>query len=149
MRLYATKSKEKGLFVSSDSIPCYIFHVHIKTLDCEFSGAALLDTRASVCFMDNDFAMMHSLELIRKAHPALMEFIDGRLLALENMMEETQPLEVMLGYLASLVFNIIQCPANPIVLGLLWFELYNPDIDWNLWRISSKLKKYSTSYSLG
>jgi hypothetical protein len=34
-------------------------------------------------------------------------------------MEETQPLEVMLGNQVShVVFNIIQCRANPVVLGL-------------------------------
>jgi hypothetical protein len=53
MRLDATKSKEKGLFVSSDPTPCFIFHVYIKTLDCEFSDDALLDKGSSTCFMDN------------------------------------------------------------------------------------------------
>jgi hypothetical protein len=88
MRLDATKIKEKSLFVSSNRTPCFIFHVHIKTLDCEFSIEALLDTRASTCFMHKDFAMKHSLELIRKAHPVLVEVIDGRPLVSGNKMEE-------------------------------------------------------------
>jgi hypothetical protein len=46
-------------------------------LDCEFSTEALLDIRAFVCFMDKDYAMKHSLELIGKAHPALVEVING------------------------------------------------------------------------
>jgi hypothetical protein len=95
MRLDATKSKEKGLFVSSNPTPCFTFPARIKTLDCEFSSEALLDTRASTCFMDKDFAMKHSLELIGNAHPALVENIDKRSLASGNVMEETQPLEVM------------------------------------------------------
>jgi hypothetical protein len=77
MRLDATKSKEKDLFVSSDPTPCFIFLVHIKMLDCEFFSEALLDTGASICFMDKDFAMKHSLELIRKAHLAPVEVIHG------------------------------------------------------------------------
>jgi hypothetical protein len=77
MRLDATKSKEKGLFVSSDPTPCFIFHVHIKMLDCEFFSEALLDTGVSACFMDKDFAMKHNLKLIGKAHPTLVEVIDG------------------------------------------------------------------------
>jgi hypothetical protein len=77
MRLDATKSKEKGLFASSNPMPCFTFPIHIKTLNCEFSSDALLDTRASACFMDKDFALKHSLELIGKAHPAPMEVIDG------------------------------------------------------------------------
>jgi hypothetical protein len=80
--------------------------------------------------MDKDFAMKHSLELIRKTHPTPMEIIDGRPLVSGNVMEEAQPLEVMLGdQISYVVFNIIQCPTNPVVLGLPWFELYNPDVD--------------------
>jgi hypothetical protein len=139
MRLDAIKSKEKGLFVSSDPTPCFIFLIHIKTLDCEFSSEALLDMGASACFMDKDFARKHVLELTEKAHPALVEVIDGRPVTSGNVMEETQPLEIMLGdQVSHVVFNITQCPANPVVLGLPWFELHNPDIDWNLRRISSK-----------
>jgi hypothetical protein len=83
--------------------------------------------------MDKDFAMKHSLELIEKAHPTPVEVIDGRPLVSGNVMEETQPLEVMLGdQVSHIVFNIIQCPANLVVLDLLWFELYNPDIDWSM-----------------
>jgi hypothetical protein len=139
MRLDATRSKEKDLFVFSDPTPCFIFSVHIKTLDCEFSSNTLLDTGASTCFMDKNVALKHSLELIRKAHPAPVEVIDGRPLASGNVMEKTQSLEVMLGdQVSHVVFNIIQCPANLVVLGLPWFELYNPNIDWSLRRISSK-----------
>jgi hypothetical protein len=139
MRLDATKSKEKGLFVSSNPTPCFTFHVYIKRLDCEFSSDALLDIGTSACFMDKDFALKHSLELIEKVHPAPVEVIDGRPFASGNVMEEIQPLEVILAYQVShVVFNIIQCPANPVVLGLPWFELHNLDVDWSLWRISSK-----------
>jgi hypothetical protein len=53
MRLDATKSKEKGLFVSSDPTPCFAFHVHIKTLDCEVSSKVLLDVGA--------FSLLHVL----------------------------------------------------------------------------------------
>jgi hypothetical protein len=108
MRLDATKSKEKGLFVSSNTTPYIIFHVYVKTLDCEFFSDALLDTGASAYFMDKDFALKHSLELIEKAHPTLVEVIDERPLASGNVKEETQPLKVMLGdQVSHVVFNII------------------------------------------
>jgi hypothetical protein len=119
MRLDATKSKDKGFFVSLDSTPCFIFPVHIKMLNYEFFSEALLDAGASACFMDEDFAMKHSLELIGKVHPAPVEVIDGRPLILGNVMEEIHSLEVLLrDQVSHVVFNIIQCPANPIVLGL-------------------------------
>ena len=81
MKLDATKSKDKGLFVSSNPTPCSIFHVHIKTSDCEFFSEALLDIGASICFMDKDFTLKHSLELIGKVHPIPVEVIDGQPLA--------------------------------------------------------------------
>jgi hypothetical protein len=137
----ATKSKEKGLFVSSDPTPCFTFLIHIKMLDCEFSSKTLLDIGASGCIMNKDFAMKHSLEHIRKANLTPVEVIDGWPFALGNVMEETHPLEVMLGdQVSHIVFNIIRCPTNPVVLGLPWFELHNLDVDWNLQRISSKSK---------
>jgi hypothetical protein len=71
-----------------------------------------------------------------------MEVIDGRPLASRNVMEETQPLEVMLGdQVFHIVFNIIQCSANPVVLGFPWFEFHSPNIDGNLQRIFSKWRK--------
>jgi hypothetical protein len=107
-----------------------------------FFCEALLDTGAFACFMNKDFAQKHGLELIGKAHPALVEVIDGRPLISGNMMEETQPLEVMLGdQVSHVVFNIIQCPANLVVL-----ELHNPGIDWSLRRISSKSKNKKKKY---
>jgi hypothetical protein len=95
-------------------MPCFIFPVHIKTLDCEFSSKALLETRASACFMDKDFALKYSLELIGKAHPAPVEVINGWPLVSGNVMEETQPLvQVMLrDQVSHVVFNIIQCPLK-------------------------------------
>jgi hypothetical protein len=66
MRLDATKSKEKGLFVSSDPTPCFTFFIHIKILDCEFFNDTLLNTGTSACFMDRDFAIKYSLGLIER-----------------------------------------------------------------------------------
>jgi hypothetical protein len=77
MRLDATKSKEKGLFISSDHTPCFTFPIHIKMFDCEFFSEVFLDTRVFACFMNDDFAMKHSLKLIEKTHLALVEVIDG------------------------------------------------------------------------
>ena len=71
MRLDATKFKEKGCFGSSYPTPCFTFPIHIKTLDYEFVSEVLLDTRASTCFMDKDFAIKHSLEHIGKVHPTI------------------------------------------------------------------------------
>ena len=145
MGLDASKFKEKGLFVFSNPMPCFTFHVHIKMFDCEFFSKAFLDIGVSACFINKDFVMKYSLELIVNAYPTYVEVIDGRPLASGNVMEIIQPLEVILGdQVSHVVFNIIQCLANPMVLGPPWFELHDLDVDWGLWRIFSKLNKKKT-----
>ena len=43
---------------------------------------------------------------------------------------------VVLDILAcEITFNIISSPKHPIVLGLPWFELHNPEIDWRTMEI--------------
>ena len=57
--------------------------------------------------------------------------IDGRPIASENIIEESEPINIVLDNLAYVVsFNIISIPEHPIVLGLPWLKLHNPDIDW-------------------
>ena len=97
----------------------YISYTY-QTLDCELCSKALLDTGAFACFMDEDYAMKHCLELTRKAYFALVEVIDRQPLTLENVMEETQPFEVMLrNQVFHVTINIIQCCSNVAILGLL------------------------------
>ena len=74
---------------------------------------AFLDIKASSCSIDRNFATKHDIVLIRiniikKANPALVEVIDGRPLALGNVVEEMEPLEVILrNHISHVVFNII------------------------------------------
>jgi hypothetical protein len=39
---------------------------------------ALLDSRAYICFIDEDFADRHKLPLVIKKHPISIEVTDGR-----------------------------------------------------------------------
>ena len=56
--------------------------------------------------------------------PAYVVVIDGFPIAFGNIMEESEPVNTVLDYLACVVsFNIINIPENPIVLGLPWFKL--------------------------
>jgi hypothetical protein len=57
--------------------------------------------------------------------------IDGRPIASGDIVEESEAIRVVLGTLACVIsFNIIHSPEHPIILGLPWFELHNPDINW-------------------
>ena len=69
--------------------------------------------------MDKFFATKHNIVLLKNAHSATKEVIDRRPLASRNVVEEKKSLEVILeNHISHVVFNIIQCPSNPIVLGL-------------------------------
>ena len=60
-----------------------------------------------------------------------MIVIDGRPIAFGNIVEDSEPVSVALSNSVCVIsFNIINSPEHPIVLGLPWFELHNPNIDW-------------------
>ena len=81
--------------------------------------------------MDREFALSQNILLNKLPSPVAVGVIDGRPIASGDIVEESEPLRIVLGDLASIIsFNIIRSPEHPIVLGLPWFELHNPKIDW-------------------
>ena len=92
---------------------------------------SLLDSGANSCFMDRNFAQAHQISLSNLPCPASVVVIDARPIASGNIIQESEPVNIVLDNLACAVsFNIISIPEHPIVLGLPWLELHNPDIDW-------------------
>jgi hypothetical protein len=81
--------------------------------------------------MDRDFALTQKILLRNLSCPASVSVIDGRPIASGDIVEESEPIRVVLGNLACIIsFNIIRSPEYPVILGLPWFELHNPEIDW-------------------
>ena len=81
--------------------------------------------------MDRDFAQKHQIPLHKLPCPVPVVVIDGRPIVSGKIFEESEPIYILLGDLGCIVsFNIIFSPEHPIVLGLPWFELHNPSIDW-------------------
>ena len=106
---------------------------------------ALLDSGANSCFMDKKFAQAHKISLRKLQCPASVVVIDGRPIASGNIIEESEPINIVLDNLTCVVsFNIISIPEHPIVLGLPWFELHNPDIDWITREIRHRQTRGST-----
>jgi hypothetical protein len=92
---------------------------------------ALLDSGAFAYFIDKNLIKHHNLPIVLKKSLVVVEVIDGRPLILGNVTHETKPLDIILeGHRSTIVFNIISSPSNPLVLGLFWLEMINPDIDW-------------------
>ena len=80
--------------------------------------------------MDRNFASTHNILLKPLHNPVSVTVIDGRPIASGDITEEYESVRVVLGDLACVIsFNIIHSIEHPIVLGLPWFELHNPQID--------------------
>ena len=98
---------------------------------------ALLDSGASTCFLDEEFAKRHKIHLVQKSEPVHVEVIDGRPLLSGSVIHEPEPIEVAFkDHSSYVVFNIIRTPSSPIILGFSWLEDHNPSIDWRLRRIT-------------
>jgi hypothetical protein len=54
--------------------------------------------------------------------------IDRHPIALGDITKKFEPIRAVLSYLASV--NIMSSLKHSLVLGLPWFELHNPTIDW-------------------
>ena len=81
--------------------------------------------------MDKILTQAHQISLRKLPCPTFVVVIDGRPISSGNIVEELEPVSVALNNLACVVlFNIISNLEHPIVLGLPWFELHNPNIDW-------------------
>ena len=93
-------------------------------------ASTLVDFGPNSCFMDREFALTQNILLNKLMNPVIVGVIDGRPIASSDI-EESEPIRVVLGNLASVIsFNIISSAEQSLVLGLLWFDLHNPIIDW-------------------
>ena len=94
------------------TIPLFLGPQKQKTL-------ALLDSGASTCFLDEEFAKHHKIRLVQKSKPVHVEVIDGRPLLSSNVIHKSEPIEVVFkDHSSHVVFNIIRIPSSPVILGL-------------------------------
>ena len=139
MRLDNSISQQKsGSTLSSQPASCFTIPLFFgpqktKTL-------ALLDSGASACFLDEEFARRHKVPLVLKPKPVHVEVIDGRPLLSGSVTHESKPMEVAFeNHSSFVIFNIIRTPSNPVVLGLSWLEKHNPTINWKSRRMTFPL----------
>ena len=119
--------------ISSNQVSRYFStQVELSTSTCHrVLASALLDFGANSCFMDREFALTQNILLNKLPNPIAIRVIDGRPLPSGDIVEEFEPIHVVLGDLASIIsFNIIRSQGHPLLLGPPWFELHNPMIDW-------------------
>ena len=129
---YVELVPSRGSIFSSQVSRVFSAQVELTASTCHrVLASALLDSGANSCFMDREFALSQKILLNKLPSPVAVGVIDGRPIASGDIVEESEPIRVVLGHLASIIsFNIIRSPKHPIVLGLPWFELHNLRIDW-------------------
>lgn len=96
------------------------------------SCSAMLDSGAGGNFMDIGFAQDHHIELRNKSLPVDMETVDGSPLSSGPITHETAPLSLFLepDHQETICFQLISSPKFPIILGIPWFSIHNPSINW-------------------
>jgi hypothetical protein len=115
----------KGPILTSKASPCFTISIIVKMDSSSVKVRVLLDSEASTCFIDKDFADCHKLSLVTKKNLIPVEIIDGRPLVSGNVTHEIIPLYIVLkGHYSIIVFNIIKSSSNPVVLGLSWLDKY-------------------------
>lgn len=106
--------------------------VVIKLKTVFLSSQALVDSGASSSFIDAQYAALHDIPTITKPNPYSIEAIDGRELVSGAVTHETLPLLLCIGpHQEYLSLDVISCPNNPIILGVPWLKLHNPQVHWS------------------
>ena len=79
----------------------------------------LLDSEATPCFMDVLFGHTHSIPKVVKTKPIPIEIIDRQPLLSCAIIEETIPLELIMGsHRETITFDLDSSPRHPVILGL-------------------------------
>ena len=118
----------EGPILSSKSSRCFTIDVSLRPK--YHKASAFLDSRASPCFLDEEFLKRHNISLVKKTKFVHVEIIDGYLLSSRDVTCEILLIEVAInGHSSFVIFNIIRSLSNLVILSLSWVKKYNPHID--------------------
>ena len=116
---------------SATSTEDFSFPVSIHFKSISIRSLALLDSRATTCFMDERFICKHKFPVVRLSKPISVETIDGCMLSSGAVTEAIVPLILQRGdHQEALTFYVITSPRHPVILGLSWLKAQNPLVDW-------------------
>jgi hypothetical protein len=76
--------------------------------------------------MYKELVQQYKLALMENNTLMLIEVIDGQSFSSRPITHETKPLDVTIGsHTNKVVFNVISCPRNYVIIGLFWLVLHN------------------------
>jgi hypothetical protein len=93
----------------------------------------LFNFGAYVCFFDKELVQQHKLALVKKVTSVGIEVINNCSFSSGLVTHETKALEITIGsHFNKVMFNVISSLKNPIIIGLSWLILHNPQVDWHM-----------------
>lgn len=94
------------------------------------SFSALLDSGADESFIDSAICEELNIPLVDLEVPLKTKTLSGELLALVT--KRTEPLRLHLSgnHQELISFFVLRSPDVPLILGMPWFMLHNPHVDW-------------------
>ena len=106
---------------------------------------AIVDSGACSCFIDSSFADMHNIPVRTKDFKLSVFLADGSHIKSGQVTQETLPLPAVTSsnHKELLILDVISSPLFPVILGIPWLQVHNPQIDW-----TSKNILFSSHYCL-
>lgn len=102
-----------------------------------FPVGALIDSGADESFLDCELAQQMDIETVPLDYSLQAKALNGYLLA--QVTHQTVPvlLRTSGNHQERIKLHIIDCPQNPLVLGIPWLRRHNPHTDWSTGTIVS------------
>ena len=105
--------------------------------DCTFTQRqnfmkteALLDSGANTIFIDKTWAETHEVPLIPLRNPIPVYNVDGIHNSAGSITHSTELVVEFQGHHEKVTAEVTDLGKNPFILGFLWLQRHNPEIDW-------------------
>ena len=94
---------------------------------------AIIDSGACSCFIDATFASLHHIPLRKKDFRLSVFLADGSHIKSGQVTKETLPLPAATSadHRELLILDVISSPLFPVILGIPWLRVHNPQVDWS------------------
>lgn len=93
---------------------------------------AMIDSGATGCFIDKNFAIAHQLPLRRKDIPRILEVIDGREIDSGLVTHETEDICMQCNeHTEKISLDVTKLGHYTIILGLTWLKKHDANISWS------------------
>ena len=107
--------------------------VGLKTLDMQrqMDENALLDCGATGLFMDTKWAKGNFISMMELEQPIFVYNMDGSCNSVRSITHEAILIMIHKGHREKVMFEICDLRKVNLIIGYIWLEKHNPEINWN------------------